>query len=267
MTAAPTLEYGRSMTRRRRWFRRAIFLSLLVALVGYPSWRWGPRALATTRLLYWQNRCLNFIPARDQIAYEEDADAARKLLASGKEYSAYALNRTQYKDPAAAQTAAAYVPNCWTNFGALAGPSYAPWAGTPYGAVVFLHERVSPAGHRRLVMVRYIPETNTFNPYFLAGFNYDTKAITPATMTKPPAQPMRGYAIDVISTWPKVPPKVRMYCGTIDPADASHFTIRYEFWGKSDTLDGYLGDNDNITITPRKLPLDAQWEVTASTHR
>jgi hypothetical protein len=62
--------------------------------------------------------------------------------------------------------------------------------------------------------------------------------------------------IDVISGWPKHPPKMRMYAGQIDPNDASHFTIRYEIWGQSDVLDGYLDDKDQVTLKPRQLPVD-----------
>jgi hypothetical protein len=198
---------------------------------------------------------LQFSASPEQVAYEEDPAEVKKLLALGPEYSAYAVNRTESKDPGMAFSAAAYVPKCWTKFGALSGPRYQPWAGTQYGSIVFLHERISPAGHRRLVAVRYQPETNTFNPQFIAGFNCDAQVITPATARTAPVNVTPAYAIDVISTWPKVPPKVRMYCGQIDPANVSHFTIRYEFWGKHDTLDGYLEDNDYITLKERKIPM------------
>src|SRR3954447_14485842 len=117
MTTTPTLEYGHSMTRRRKWTRRALVFVVLLAALGYPSWRWGPRAASVVPLLYWQRECLNYTPSADQIAYEEDPSEAAKLLAKGSGYSAYPLNRSQNKDPAAAQTAAAYVPKCWTKFG------------------------------------------------------------------------------------------------------------------------------------------------------
>ena len=260
MTTAPPLEYGRSITRRQRWARRGLIIAALLVAAAYPIWRWGSTAVSVAQLLYWQHRCLNYIPAKDQIAYEEDGAEAAKLLAIGTEYTAYPLNRTQNKNPAAAQIAAAFVPKCWTNFGRLAGPSYRPWAGAPYGAVVFLHELVSHGGNHRLVLVRYFAESNTFNPQFIAGYNYVTHQIVPATLRTPPVEAsQRGYALSVVSTWPRVAPKVRMYCGEVDGKDSSHFTIRYEFWGKSDTLDGYLDDQDNVTLTPRQLPLDAQW--------
>jgi hypothetical protein len=35
-------------------------------------------------------------------------------------------------------------------------------------------------------------------------------------------------------------------------------------WGKSDTLDGYLDDKDEVNLKPRKQPLDKQWDATAA---
>lgn len=104
--------------------------------------------------------------------------------------------------------------------------------------------------------MRYFPDTDTFVAGFINGYNYKPEVITPATLTKPPTQAVVGYAIDVISGWPRHPPLVRMYAGQIDPNDSSRFTIRYEMWGQTDTLDGRLEDNDNVTIAPRKLPQD-----------
>jgi len=41
-----------------------------------------------------------------------------------------------------------------------------------------------------------------------------------------------------------------------DPADASHFTVGYEMWGQYDTLDGWLGDDDEIKLSQRHPPTD-----------
>jgi hypothetical protein len=47
-----------------------------------------------------------------------------------------------------------------------------------------------------------------------------------------------------------------MFSGQPDPNDPSHFTIRYQMWGKEDVLDGRLGDDDQVTLTPRHLPTE-----------
>jgi hypothetical protein len=196
---------------------------------------------------------MSYAAPQDEVAYEEDFADASKLLARGSGYSAYVLNRVQFGTPAHPTNAAAYVPKCWTRFGALAGPGYQPWPGQPYGAIVFLHERTSPAGNRRLVVVRYFPEARSFTGQFFPGFNYEARAIIPATLKQPPSYTSFGFAYSIASGTPRVPPNVRMYSGLADPNDASHFTIRYEMWGMSDVLDGYLDDRDVVTLKPRKM--------------
>jgi hypothetical protein len=59
---------------------------------------------------------------------------------------------------------------------------------------------------------------------------------------------------DVEVMFPTTPPQVRIYAGQVDPADASHFTIRYEMWGQTDVLDGRLDNNDGITLRQRSQP-------------
>ena len=46
-------------------------------------------------------------------------------------------------------------------------------------------------------------------------------------------------------------PDTRFYAGQADPSDSSHFTIRYECKGATDTIDGYLDDEGLISLQPR----------------
>jgi len=117
-----------------------------------------------------------------------------------------------------------------------------------------LHERTSPAGHRRLVCVDYAPGTTTFQPAFIGGYNYDACVAPPATWTKPLVAVEHGYELDVPSGYPRHPPLVRVYAGQPDANDQSHFTIRYQMWGQEDVLDGWLGDDDEVRLVPRHLP-------------
>lgn len=258
MTASAQLDYAPAPPKRRKWLHRSVALIILL-VIGAASWRWGGVAWHQARLLYWQRQCLRYTAPADQIVYEEDPTIAAKLLAGDPQYSPYPLKRGSLTGPATGSpiNAAAFVPACWPRFESAnnVATTMIQW-GRAYGAVAFLHERVSASGHRRLVCVRYFPDTNTFVASFLNGYNYNTGAIAPATLTKPPAQAMRTYVIDVISGWPRHPPLVRMYAGQIDLNDSSRFTIRYEMWGQTDTLDGRLDDNDDVTLTPRKLPQD-----------
>jgi hypothetical protein len=253
-TSAP-LDYAPAPPTRRKWLRRSISLFLFLG-IGAASWRWGGAAWHQARLLYWQRQCLRYTAPADQIVYDEDPINAAKLLAGDSQYGAYALKRRSGPTPVTGSSvnAAARVPDCWLRFGSITATT--PKWGRGNGAVTFLHERVSRSGHRRLVCVRYFPEADTFVASLINGYNYSADAITPAAFTKPPVRALLVYVIDVLSGWPRHPPMVRMYAGQIDPNDSSRFTIRYQMWAQSDTLDGRLEDNDDVTLTPRKLPQD-----------
>jgi hypothetical protein len=80
--------------------------------------------------------------------------------------------------------------------------------------------------------------------------------IAPGTWSSLPGWTAHPMMIDVLSSFPRHPPLVRMFAGQVDPDDASHFTIRYQMWGKEDVLDGRLDDSDRFTLTPRKIPRD-----------
>jgi len=251
------LDYAPAPPKRRKWLRRSVFLIFLLG-VGAVCWRWGGAAWHQARLLYWQRQCLRYTAPANQIVYEEDPVNAAKLMATDAQYAPYPLKRRTQSESftAAPVNAAAYVPACWARFESASNPLVSLQLGRAYGAIVFLHERVAPSGHRRLVSVRYFPDIDTFVAAFINGYNYSTETITAATLRSPPTPAMRAYAIDVLSGYPRHPPMVRMYAGQIDPNDPSHFTIRYEMWGQTDTLDGRLDDNDDVTLTPRKLPQD-----------
>jgi hypothetical protein len=239
---------------------------MVVAALTIASWKWGQRAMLQVRILYWQQQCMRYSSSPDTVVYEEEPPAAAALLTDKALYRAYVLNRSRPPSVAVPSVnAAAAQPVCETRFRA----SWAGVANTNLGqlggvlgaasaksvrAIAFIHERRSPGGHRRLVIVAYTPEANTFTPGFIEGYNYSTLAITPATLLAPPSIIPRGWDFDVLSGWPRHPPMVRMYAGQPDPRDASHFTIRYQMWGQEDILDGRLDDSDDVTLTPRHLP-------------
>jgi len=203
---------------------------------------------------------MNYSASADKAAYEEDPAAAAVLL-KGVDYSPYVLKRGPGSNSQVAPVqAAAFQPQCWRNLGTVTGlPTGTVFAargtGGP-GAIIFLHERISPAGHRRLVCVIYTPDTERFQPQFIEGYDYNTFVAVPATLTQPLAFMLRGYDIDVESVYTRTPPLVRVYAGQPDPSDPAHFTIRYQIWGQEDTLDGRLQDDDQVTLKSRHLP---QW--------
>jgi hypothetical protein len=122
------------------------------------------------------------------------------------------------------------------------------------GSIIFLGQRISPGGNHRLVCLRYHPESQWFTGRFFPQHNVEITCTYPGTLTKWPSAHMQGAAYSILLQTPKIPPRVRVYAGQIDPKDASHFTIRYEMWGQSDFVDGWLSDNDAIRLVQRNPP-------------
>jgi hypothetical protein len=244
---AEPLEYAPAV-RSRRWIYRAVFASLLLGL-SFAIVKWGPGWWRRAEILYWQHECLQFSLPPDTVVYEEDPTGAAALLAGNPKYHPYPFQRrsSEHAAPSAATAAALDVPD-WNNLGiAKPGTKINP-------AVIFLHERISPAGHRRLVCVRYWPQGDTFSPQFVQALNCDTFTVTPGTWSQAPALIPKGWLYDVEQGWPRKPPLVRIFAGQPDPNDPAHFTIRYRMWGQEDVVDGRLLDDDRVTLTFRKVP-------------
>jgi hypothetical protein len=216
----------------------------VLALVVSVGVRFGPTVWRQTRILYWQRQCMNYTASPAMIVYEEEAAAAAKLMAADSQYANY------YAYGADPQIAAAFKPRCWANLGSLVPNSWKIFGASFGGATIFLHERTSPAGHRRLVSVRLQPNWNQ-----IEGFHHSPIATIPATLTKMPAGEITSENIAEIrrENWHRLP-QLRVYAGQIDPADSSHFSIHYEMWGQGDILDGRLGDDDRVTLKPRNPP-------------
>ncbi len=146
------------------------------------------------------------------------------------------------------------------------GPdSYVFYASTPYfklvrdygtheAAVLFMHARTSPRGSVRQVVLR----SNGLNP---SAFHYPGEKVFRhgALYFDYFAQP-RGssfsrrsfQASDLI-----IPPHDghwHMFAGQPDPADASHFTIKYEIDHGPGTIDGWLQPDDTVKLQIRDGP-------------
>jgi len=199
---------------------------------------------------------MRFTLPTDKVVYEEDS-APASLLLQQPGYSPYVLNRQKNSnDHSPSVRAAAFYPACFRSLNSLATSPFPIFSfmGKTSSAILFLHERVSPAGHHRLVAVSYAPETTSFQPAFIQGYDCDACAASPATFFTSLVIAPKMYAIDVLSGFPRHPPLVRVYAGQPDPNDPAHFTIRYQMWGREDVLDGRLLDNDDVDLTPRHLP-------------
>ncbi len=188
----------------------------------------------------------------DMVVYEEEPAAAAKLLLQGPGYSPCVLNRSSPQKSSAAFTAAAYAPT-WSRIGTFIPELIVKHLGPP-PALMFLHERTSPSGHRRLVTVIALPQDQSFTPDFIDGHDYISDVFIPGTLTTDPQRVPKFWVLDVLSGYPAKPPNLRIYAGQVDPHDASKFTIRYEIWAQTGVLDGQLTDDDKLKLMPRHTP-------------
>jgi hypothetical protein len=135
---------------------------------------------------------------------------------------------------------------------------------------VFLHERVSPAGNRRVVAV-HLSET-----WFPDGtrITVDVRLFDPGTLRNPrfreitvketedlrvsgriPGFPGTIYDLATVS-WGS---DFRLFAGRADPNDPSRFTIDYLHDGAAGSFVGRLNDDDSVSFQSadgRRLPVE-----------
>lgn len=247
-TNVPPLSYAPlPRWHRRRRFRRVILLLLAIAIVA-AGVRWGPQHVQQARLLYWQRECMKYRAPADQIVYERGPGAAA-LLTTSHEYTPLATT-SGVPAPTGRE------PACLAAYQKLAGLT--PPSG---GGVLFVHALKTRSRPSRLVIVRSNFAADTA-PMFIPGFDLEVTVLDPATWKMPQRNVTAGMPIDVRSSILKEPPRVRVYAGQIDPADPSHFTIRYEFDGKPYIADGrieemgaeYVYTTVQFTTRPEGVP-------------
>ena len=135
------LDYAPATRRFRKWRLRGSLLVLLVALGFFARPRltllWHQRDL-----LIHQYPCLNYNAPAEQVVYEGDL-AAAAILRSRPDF------KQGWRDPSAAPTPVAmYLPPYLEQLQLV---PYGPFPKN--GAVLFLHERRSTKGVRRLVII------------------------------------------------------------------------------------------------------------------
>lgn len=212
----PLLEYGRGPVPLRRRARRLMPLVVLIGalLMG------GAEARRHAELLSLQRYCARYAVPADEVVYE-----ARLEVVS---------------DPHRPEALAELVelPN---STHPTPGPwqELARWAGEKplldAGPVLFLHERRSARGERRVVCVEY---AGAWNPLI-------ARTVKPGTpLSRPIFEPIQySPAINLTNCH-----RLRFFAGQPDPADDSRFTIGYEMDGRVGTLEGQLLEDGDIAL-------------------
>ena len=183
----------------------------------------------------------------DRVVFDEDLARAGGLLQ--EQGYARAVASGQPLD----RPAVVYAPDCWTEAGKL-DAGYA--AAQPGGAILFLHERQSPGGRRRLVVLRRGPKSPLF--YYLLPLTFSAQLIDPATRAEGPTVVAALVPTDLDLRIPAdlLNSPVRCFAGQPDPDDPSHFTVRLELGATPGTIDGWLEDDDRVRLKFRLAPTD-----------
>jgi hypothetical protein len=219
------LEYGPPPAlHRRRWLRRlALRLTVLAVLVAAGA-RWGPVAWRQSELLYRQRQCLQYTAPPDQIVCSEPLPTAGRMFPFSFE---------------AAPPAAMY--RLLLSAGEMATVPAA-------GPVLFMHERSTASGKRRLVILQRRP--SPLRQSWDLPIAYTVTLVEPATVTTPPHVQSRllvevvprEYSEPPDTGSPAPPDALRFFAGQPDPADASRFTVRYQRGPHAGVLHGVLKD-------------------------
>ena len=213
---------------RRPSFRRAVLVAALLFLTAF-LYQVGPAAWRHTRAVYWKGRCESFVPPKGLVIYEDDPARLSAVLAQPGYVSRSLAVGTSGLALMELPTWKAYYGNA------------AP--------VVFMHRRTSPSGNERFVAVQFAAVGSdttwrrlTFMPYVENTASYFSLN-RPARATPPPVNGLMMFREAGDGT--------RVLAGTPDPADASHFNIDYVHNDVSGTIDGWLNDDDSVTLAPR----------------
>jgi hypothetical protein len=136
-----------------------------------------------------------------------------------------------------------------------------------YGDYVFLHERTSPSGIHRLVLVNALSSSETQQdpnePDRRSGQFLDLEfwAYDPANAYKYKHRPLgHTYQGDPQREWTMgLAYKFQVLNGQPDPKDESHFWFIYVLDGERGTVDGWLRDDGSVVCKIRDGPA-LQWQ-------
>lgn len=220
---------------------------LLLAGLVLAIWWFHTPVWQHAKLLYYQRQCLNYTAPPEQVVYDEDNGTVSPLIGTPGYRGMPAFQRVDIQGVTPPATVAVRpASELGTYLVAAMG-----WPMVPPPATVFLHELRTKSGQARLVAVLRCP----LDPgHSLHEFGLEPVVINPAGLRSWPDIYETGPAV-----WSFVPvhnpadtQNLRFYAGQPDPADAAHFTIKYDLRKGSGIIDGRLNE-DGQTVSLKIL--------------
>lgn len=135
-----------------------------------------------------------------------------------------------------------HVPRPWRKF-------FANWNGSGIprtSGTLFLHERSTPIGKRRLVVVDVVSIKGTRDLQVQSRVFEPPVGIAPARLISAATETL-GLPAD--------PGHLQIFAGQIDPKNASHFILTYAIGNHHGLIDGWL-KNDQTVILELRNPLN-----------
>ena len=219
---------------RRRVFRRFV-LPVSTVLVAGLLWRYGPSLVEHVQVLESQRRTLGYAPPPGRVIYDNDPQRVPGLLQD----PAYVSTHTGLP-----KGAFALYDNPVFQTHQRRGKS----AARPVAPAAFMGRLTSPAGNTRLVAVQWTQVPPGDAPFL--QFALRPTVEVPARLFAPGRSVPLGSAAG-LEMFVAPGDRTRIVEGQRDPADPSHFTIDYVHNGVPGTIDGWLNDDDTVTLGPR----------------
>jgi hypothetical protein len=217
------LQYAPRKAIRR--YRPPVFIAIVVGLaVAFVCISWKPLT-ERIRTDFYLRQAKSYIAPPDQIVMDEDPKGSTYSLLSDPAYHLFGKCLLRSAAP-------------WTHV-----TSVPPWVG-----VVFLHERRSADGPSRVVEVEIQKSTEFTNNGQMLFFRCNVRGRN------------YGRSFPCGDIWIIHDPNyqlgnpIRLFAGQPDPADSSHFTIKYESSRTSGIIDGWLDSNDSVHLADRPKP-------------
>lgn len=225
---------------------------MLLPAVGHTALEQYRDHLAWKDLLARQQHYLDYTAPADLVVFTEDPLTSKRLLAGHPDYSPTYVP---------IGWCACYVPKVRDEIPGL-------HIGKNGGPLLFLHGRRSRGGTRRLVAVGLMAIED--------AEDLCAQVLVPASDDEPSPRLDRESEL-VLRRWPDE--HITFRAGRPDPADDSHFVIRYSIGDQSGTIDGCSMDDQSVKMqvrdgpsntlatSPNPLSLGAKWGGTPPAHK